>query len=211
MRAVSDNVLPLATIFIVLAFAIYLAMIILFNRGSASFKCPQGMCATSLSSGKKRCPNDSSSSVLYDPITEVCNSAFSCESPRTPYSVQNDGSASFTGACPTGVTCDCLQQPQCPSYATVAFRPTNTSPYSPYYSQATVYSQLPLPQLLDRSDFCSVTYDWVQRGQVFPANCVKGTMAFVGEGNSVMCVVADKCSNGKIGRYDPSNGTMNCS
>jgi hypothetical protein len=94
-------------------------------RPTYFLQCPVGKCATSIFNGEKRCLDDESASVVYDPTFEVCNSRGACENKRTKYAVQEDGSTNNTGVCPTNTRCRCLEKPRCPRDAIVTFSSLN--------------------------------------------------------------------------------------
>lgn len=107
--------------------------------------CPKGLCPTNIYNGEKRCSQDESLSLIYDPAYETCNSRTTCESPLTPYALLPDGSTNELGACATGETCRCVSHPQCSIQTMTIFSLTNGSTYlqDPTSSRG-VYQQIPL-------------------------------------------------------------------
>lgn len=90
--------------------------------------CAIGECATSLYSGEKRCPSDTTSQIYYNPSFEVCNKKFACDNPITPYQISTDGGTSNTACTGTNI-CGCSVYPKCPFYAQVAFLSNGTEFY----------------------------------------------------------------------------------
>lgn len=88
-------------------------------------QCPEGTCATNIHNGEKRCLDDPTTSIIYDPTFEVCNSRSACENRRTMFAVQEDGSTNGTGVCPSGVTCRCLEKPRCATSVVATFSSVN--------------------------------------------------------------------------------------
>lgn len=98
-------------------------------------------CVTNFYSGEKKCPEQPSEVLLTDPLTETCNSPFTCESRLTPYAVQSDGSTDPTGVCKEGTVCRCVPRPQCPNFATIIFSTTQGNPYQAIDNQRLVFTQ----------------------------------------------------------------------
>ena len=87
----------------------------------AFLQCLVGYCATSLTTGVKRCPakNDR---IIYDPQNEVCNPVGLCTAPQTPNAELGDGSTNSVGQCDTITTpCRCLPFPKCQGYVSNHF------------------------------------------------------------------------------------------
>jgi hypothetical protein len=93
------------------------------------YECAPGLCPTNKKTGTKRCGSDPTESLLYDPLTEVCNSAHYCEHPDTPYALHGDGSTDIHGVCDPGVACRCVKKPQCPLHSLVIFESSNGNAY----------------------------------------------------------------------------------
>lgn len=111
----------------ILGFWIWVMYMIYRNTPTPKYflKCDPGKCATNIYNGEKRCGTDDGVPVVYDPIYEVCNSRFTCESTLTPYAVQLDGSTNLSGICPDTTICRCVKTAQCSYDTTVAFTSTN--------------------------------------------------------------------------------------
>lgn len=106
------------------------------------FKCPAGQCATDIKTGFKICPSNNTDQLEIDPAQSVCNSKYLCENPLTPYAMNYDQSTSFSGVCPAGVECPCLQRTQCPEYVTAVFQANNGNPYGTIDGQRLSFTQL---------------------------------------------------------------------
>jgi hypothetical protein len=89
--------------------------------------CALGDCPTNVYTGEKRCPQNPSIQLLYNPITEVCNPQFSCTDPSTPYAILFDGSTDFGGQCDADFTCRCTSKLTTPIYIQSLFTVTNGS------------------------------------------------------------------------------------
>jgi hypothetical protein len=112
-------------ILIVLIFWI-LVLITLYNNAPAPtyfLPCDPGECATNIYNGEKRCLDDITTSIVYDPTYEVCNKKTSCNNPMTKYAVQEDGSTNSDGICPDGITCKCIKKPRCSTSILATFSP----------------------------------------------------------------------------------------
>lgn len=111
------------------------------NRSSLYLQCPVGQCATNLLSGFKTCPT-TNAPLLVDPTQEVCNSAFVCDNPLTPFALQSDGSTNLNGVCEPNTTCACLRTSQCPSYIRSAFTTSGGNPYQSLSGQRITFPQI---------------------------------------------------------------------
>jgi hypothetical protein len=89
--------------------------------------CDLGDCPTNVYTGEKRCPQNPSIQLLYDPITEVCNPQYSCTNEATPYAIKFDGSTDFAGNCDADYTCRCTSILTTPNYIQSLFTVTNGS------------------------------------------------------------------------------------
>jgi len=87
--------------------------------------CDLGDCPTNVYTGEKRCPQNPSIQLLYDPITEVCNPQYSCTDEATPYAINFDGSTNFSGQCEADYTCRCTSTLTTPTYIQSLFTVTN--------------------------------------------------------------------------------------
>jgi len=119
-----DNYILIAVIIIVLCLFVFFIFYILYKSPDSDkiyLECPINECATSLSNGEKRCPENEGTVIVYDPETEVCNSKYSCENSLTKFALLNDGSTNNSGICNEGNICRCLQKPSCPSSNLVIF------------------------------------------------------------------------------------------
>lgn len=87
--------------------------------------CDLGDCPTNVYTGEKRCPQNPSIQLLYDPITEVCNPQYSCTDEATPYAINFDGSTNFSGECEADYTCRCTSILTTPNYIQSLFTVTN--------------------------------------------------------------------------------------
>ena len=91
--------------------------------------CDIGDCPTNVYTGEKRCPQNPSIQLLYNPITEVCNPQYSCSSEATPYAILFDGSTDFGGQCDADYTCRCVSSLTTPTYIQSLFTVSNGSIY----------------------------------------------------------------------------------
>jgi hypothetical protein len=136
--------------------------------------CLPGQCATSLFSGEKRCPSNSTDLVSINPLSEVCNERFSCTHPLTPFALQSDGSTNLQGNCEEGSTCNCLRNPQCADYILSIFSASNGNPYTtssnsdlPFFGQRLSFPQLTPQQVPPFSydnpgmNFCTAPLMWL--------------------------------------------------
>jgi hypothetical protein len=148
------------------------------NADSLSQVCPVGSCATNIYTGQKRCPN-LNSTVAANVTDEVCNLAFGCNNVITPYAVQSDGSAIYTGTCEPNIECPCLSYPRCASYITSLFVNTNGNPYQSTVGQQILFQQVNTyevpsvpgisvsdtpPIIIDgnpASSFCTIPINWL--------------------------------------------------
>ena len=89
--------------------------------------CALGDCPTNVYTGEKRCPQNPSIQLLYNPLTEVCNPQYSCTNESTPYAVKFDGSTDFGGQCDSNYTCRCVSRLTTPIYIQSLFNVTNGS------------------------------------------------------------------------------------
>lgn len=89
--------------------------------------CALGDCPTNVYTGEKRCPQNPSIQLLYNPITEVCNPQYSCTNEATPYAIKFDGSTDFGGQCDSDYTCRCVSRLTTPNYIQSLFNVKNGS------------------------------------------------------------------------------------
>lgn len=87
--------------------------------------CALGDCPTNVYTGEKRCPQNPSIQLLYNPITEVCNPQYSCSDVATPYAILFDGSTDFGGQCDADYTCRCVSTLTTPNYIQSLFTVAN--------------------------------------------------------------------------------------
>lgn len=145
MSTPSDTVIVFFVILVIILFLAWMIYLIVIsedfsqtvsggNADSLYQDCAIGDCATNIYTGQKRCPN-LNQTVAANTEFEVCNIAFGCNNPSTPYAVQSDGSAIYTGNCEPGVQCPCLSYPRCASYITSLFSTTSGNPYQSIVGQ----------------------------------------------------------------------------
>jgi len=178
------------------------------SSGDPIMECAPGQCVTDVATGIKDCPTDVADIKTINPVTQVCNSPFTCENDRTPYALRSDGSTDLDGVCETGVQCRCLTQPQCAYYVTSYFRAQNGNPFQSIQPQRLVFeqtssglnandnfvSQPPYALSSPTTEFCAIPNEWLCRtwGSVLNPNsdlstpineslgpCLSGTMAYV--------------------------------
>lgn len=202
-----DKILSIASIFILLVFigiALYYAMSDTFNyipttdsTGTTRVMspCPTGECATNIFNGSKRCPTTDQDVIDYDIASEVCNPRDRCTNRLTPYSINSDGSTSYTGICesnpvltpsPSGVgsivtlvpsTCRCSSIVTCADYITAVFKTVDGNPYVSTTGQRTQFKQQSIaPSSRIDSDasktFCEIPSAWLNRTS---PGCTSGT------------------------------------
>lgn len=111
------------TLILVFIFWIWVIIKIYNNAPTSTYylQCSIGKCATNIFSGEKRCIEDNTSMVTYDPSYEVCSSRYICDNTTLPYAEQEDGSTNTTGICPNNTTCKCYDTPRCPGENIVTF------------------------------------------------------------------------------------------
>lgn len=136
-------VLIIISIIIILLFWIWIIYIIRTNPdlGTPMIECSPGQCSTDIKTGTKDCPSNPSEIKTIDPATQVCNSPFTCESNRTPFALQSDGSTDNDGVCESQVVCKCLTRPQCAYYITAYFNTRNGNPFRGIGPQRIVFEQ----------------------------------------------------------------------
>lgn len=154
----SDLVLPIILLVVIVLFLIWMIVLLILSGFSSSTTdnpvatdsrtnnpttgvCPPGQCATNILSGFKTCPQDSGDTIGYNPTQEVCNDAFFCTNPLTPFAVLSDGSTNIDGVCETSVQCQCVSTPQCASYVTSIFNTRNGNPYVSFSGQRISFPQ----------------------------------------------------------------------
>lgn len=106
-----------------------------------TFSCLPGQCSTDIETGIKTCPVDPTASMVVDPRVSVCNSAYLCDNPLTPYAKLSDGATTSSGVCAAGIKCPCLKQQICPDYVISIFTSSNGNPYSEVNGQRILFPQ----------------------------------------------------------------------
>ncbi len=108
----------------ILTVIIVMAIILIFSRdpGKLTETCGEGLCATNIYTGKKRCDT----SVKYSPTFEVCNPPRSCTDNKTQYLYYSTdkGSEEKNAVCPDSIKeedCKCMQIEYCPGNITTMF------------------------------------------------------------------------------------------
>lgn len=182
--------------------------------------CNEGQCGTDILTGVKRCP-DSNERIPIDPSKEVCNSAFLCDNPLTPFALQSDGSTNFNGVCEANTTCPCLRTPQCANYILSVFVATNGDPYQNIFDQRIVFQQQsvftslnplqPPFQSKDLLTFCSVPISWLgfsRPGCNFfyqPEVSYTDVLMCMGGPNKCYGVLNNPCSRGTLAFLSPDS------
>ena len=190
------------SIILILAFLLWLLFVI--KNGAeedVALTCAPGQCVTNIFNGIKTCPDQENQSLVLDPETEVCNSPFVCENPRTPFAVQLDGSTRLS-LCEKNVKCRCLQKPQCSTFTTSTFSIDLGNPFqSPEQQKFSLLQKTDFENLAmniipeppfslesETRDFCQIPREWLPF--VWPSvvdedgdltSCLKGSMAFFPE------------------------------
>ncbi len=122
--------IPLIILTVVAILLVIVVIIVVSEKPStSSLQCPKGYCKSNLYDGIKTCPANSNGYVEYDPGLETCNPVNACRSkselpctywdPALGTSCPND--SGYTGICPDGVDCRCLNTVYCPDFAQVYF------------------------------------------------------------------------------------------
>lgn len=203
-------------------------------------QCNQGECATNVSTGQKRCPNDANSYLLYDLKTEVCNPATSCTSSRTPYAINTDGSFNADGICEKNFTCRCSAKVGCPNFTEVLFTRTSSTGklYSPdfYFTQTIRDSDQQFENILESSCFIQITdTSRLNVGSCGAINniddvlecmkenpCISGNLTFVPEKGktfdlnhdsfitSMACIAGPQCDDNSFALFDWTIGRTVC-
>nr|QBK90876.1 MAG: hypothetical protein LCPAC201_01770 [Pithovirus LCPAC201] len=203
---VSEDITPIwvliiISVIIILVFWIWIIYIIRTHPdlGTPMIECSPGQCSTDIKTGTKDCPTDPSIIKTIDPATQVCNSPFTCESNRTPFALQSDGSTNNNGVCESQVECKCLTQPQCAYYISAYFNTRNGNPFRGVSSQRIVFeqsaagtdnegnfiNQSPYSFPSVTTQFCEIPNEWL--GRTWPPvgsptkleKCIVGTMAYL--------------------------------
>jgi len=201
-------IIIIISIVLIILFWIWMIYIIRTNppSGGTIIQCSPGQCSTNILTGVKDCPVTADDIKSIDPVTQVCNSPFTCESDVTPYALQSDGSTNLDGICEPNVQCRCLSQPQCAYHVTAYFTAQNGNPFQSIQPQRIVFTQTtsgvnannnfinqpPYALTSATTQFCAIPNEWLCRtwGSVLdpdtskPLNeslgpCVTGTMAYV--------------------------------
>lgn len=172
-------------------------------------QCPRGQCATNIYNGEKRCLDDDTTSIIYDPTFEVCNSRYTCENLKTRYAVQNDGSADVSGICPPQNTCRCLQKPQCGTSVLVTFNslggsvaggvaPGEANLTTILQKAHTVQGNVGIPLEIDNSfnDSCALRLDFANR--LVPRTPECSAMDFNSLESVKNCIRSNPCTMGTI-------------
>ena len=123
----SEYTLISVTIILISIFWCWIMYMLYKNPPSPKYylTCNPGQCATNIFNGEKRCADDETVAVLYDPLFEVCNSKYVCDNNQTPYAVYSDGSTDDLGICEVGNICRCVKKPQCSTDTLVTFTAKN--------------------------------------------------------------------------------------
>jgi hypothetical protein len=117
-------ILVIALFLIIIVWAGILYKSTYFGEGQtkALLTCDPGECPTNIQTGEKRCSQNTSSPLQYDPIYEVCNPRNSCSAFQTPYALLPDGSTDISGQCATNNKgCSCVNTLYTPSFVEVMF------------------------------------------------------------------------------------------
>ena len=89
--------------------------------------CDPGECSTNVYNGEKKCSSNDKEKIVYDPAFEVCNSKYTCNSSRTPYALNSDGSTNNLGVCQNDTICRCLKSARCSTDVVSVFKKENSS------------------------------------------------------------------------------------
>lgn len=126
---------PLISLLLIIIVIMIIVIIITPQLFPSSSKllCPRGYCYNDIYSGEKTCPPDPNGYVEYTPGIEVCNPPTGCnpssDTPCTYYDsslgTQCPGDTHYTGICPEGTDCRCLERVYCPDFAQVYFELVN--------------------------------------------------------------------------------------
>lgn len=146
--------------------------------------CDLGDCPTNVYTGEKRCPQNPSIQLLYNPITEVCNPQYSCTDPATPYAILFDGSTDFGGQCDADYTCRCVSTLTTPNYIQSLFTvvngnilENNPQNYNKWYLTQTASSvsgqgvNIPITFDDPNNNFYQITYSLLT--YITPSECDK--------------------------------------
>lgn len=158
------------------------------NERQVYLTCDPGKCATNFYNGEKRCPNTTNETVFYDPRSEVCNSKYTCENPKTPYALLSNGATSDLGICEDKTLCRCLTKPQCAGDLTTVFNAVNDSSSAltesnitrVEYLQTSISSEsdfggIPLTYSNPSTQSCTITTNMIGRVVPRPPECNFGT------------------------------------
>lgn len=171
----NENItLPLISLFIIISLLLIITIGCFISYGnlqftpsdSSSLLCPLTQCATNISDGSKRCPQNGKQ-IKYDPASEVCSLPQSCSNNLLPYALNTDGSVNLNGQCENYI-CPCTNKVSCAFYVSSLFNTSNGNVYEPVQFQRITFpqSQISNSQSLtsvnnQNTTFCSINPSWL--------------------------------------------------
>ena len=88
-------------------------------------QCPPGQCVINITSGIKRCPQNTTNKLTYDSRNEACTRLEYCDYKKLPYAVNTNGEATSSQCAPgpnnTKVACRCIANETCPNHILTKF------------------------------------------------------------------------------------------
>ena len=226
MKVDSSVVIVLVTVTIVVAAVIYLS-----NYSRVGFYCSAGECPTNILTGQKSCPADGGV-VSYDPASEVCNLANSCNNSVTAYSLLPSGATQDTGVC-LEEQCSCFVGAKCADWVATTFKISSDSVVQytrTAGSNIQIGSQCYLP--IDALPLIGCPIYGYDTGEVdeitqeikncmlltpqcgFSPLCDKGILAQIDDPNELTprfaCITTNVCECGQIAKINPVTGEVTC-
>lgn len=211
---VSNYIIVGICIIILVSFIIWISWVNYTNTDNTItyLTCPADQCAVNIYNGEKRCPLQTSTSVIYDPSFENCTHKFSCDSTLAPYAIRSDGSTNDYGQCEDGVACRCSANPQCPLGEVVLFNvvggniyANNTAEDNIIFYQNPVQNQgdtQPIVYTDPNFNFCSIPASYLNR--LSPGPCVFNDANNITTPEIVSCIKSNPCVIGVLA-FKPLN------
>ena len=159
-------------------------------------KCNPGECATSISTGAKRCAPNNTDSVIYNPLYEVCNRRALCDSSATLYAERSDGSTSIFGGCQKDLPCRCLKELRCANHYISTFQSAQGSVFSMIERPVLTIGVGSPPIVIEDSttEFCSLTGQYLPN--VVGANGCAAAANTPSATNFKNCLKSNPCPSG---------------
>ena len=215
----SDQTIICVILIIIVLFFVWITYDLYKNPPNKNYflLCEAGKCATNIYNGEKRCADDPSATIIYNPQFEVCNSKYRCENPLTPNAVLSNGSTNTFGICDLNVPCRCIKTQQCSYDNIVSFdftdilsntnnNLTNNISIKQIYLASQGFTGLPLTTPDDPTKFCQMKGNNLDRLIPRTPQC-----NFVNPGNPTYneaknCILSNPCTIGRLSFKPGSSG-----